>query len=141
LLAALGIGALALGMVLENALALAAGIAALGCQFLLSLAIREATGVVPAAIYGAALLLVAELAHWSLELGWHFQSDAEVLRRRGSAIAMLVAASLLVGLGAAAVAGTALPGSVLLTALGVGSVLALIALLTVLLWERRDEGR
>lgn len=127
-------------MALENAIAVAGGVAVLGLQYVLALYVRETTATIGAAVYGAALLLVSELAHWSLELGAHLRADGAVPRRRFLTIAMLAAAALVLGLAVAIVAGAPLPGSVLLTALGAGSVLAVVAMVTVLLWERQSDG-
>jgi hypothetical protein len=127
---------LALGLLLDNATAVTGGVALLACQFILSLYVRGVTASVVAAIYGSALLLVAELAHWSLQLGVRHRGGGDVLRWRAAATVALVAASLAIGLSAAAISQVSLPGGIALTAAGIGAVLAAMAIVALLLWER-----
>jgi len=116
------------------------GIALLGGQFVLSLYTRDAAASLIAAVYGSALLLVSELALWSVELGVRHRGVAMLVRRRASGMGALVAASLVVGLSAAAISQASLPGSIALTAVGIGGVLAGIAIVALLLWERSVDG-
>ena len=135
---------LGIGITLGNALLMTGGIAVLAGQFLLALFVRGVAASYAAAAYGAALLLVAELAYWSLDLGAGHRGGSDVLRRRAIAIGTLVAASLVVAIGAAAISQAAIPGSVFLTALGVGCVLAALGIVAILLWpgeERIPERR
>ncbi len=105
----------------------------LGCEFLVSLYARETTAVFAAATYGAGLLLLSELAYLVLDLGMRQRGGAGVLRRRAAAIAALAAASLAAGLLAAALSQAAIPGSLALTVIGIGGVLAAIATVAVML--------
>jgi hypothetical protein len=122
------------GMALGNTLLMTGGIAVLGSQFVLSLYVRGEAATFTAAGYGVALLLVAEIGYWSMELGAGYRGASGVLRRRVVATVSLVGASLVVGILAAAISQAAIPGSVLLTALGVGCVLAVLAIVAMLLW-------
>jgi hypothetical protein len=128
------------GMALDSAIAVMWGIALLGGQFVLSLYTRDAAASLIAAVYGSALLLVSELALWSVELGVRHRGVAMLVRRRASGMGALVAASLVVGLSAAAISQASLPGSIALTAVGIGGVLAGIAIVALLLWERSVDG-
>lgn len=131
----IAIALIAAGIVLGNAIVVTSGVALLGCELVASLYVRQATDGFSAAAYGSALLLVSELAHLSLELGMRRRGGASALRSRVLAVVTLVAASLAVGLSAAAVSGAPLPGSIALTVVGIGGVLAGIAIVAVVLWQ------
>ena len=127
------------GLALNNPLLLTGGIAVLAGQFVLALYVRGDAASYAAAAYGVALLLVSELAFWSLDMSAG-QRGGDVLRRRAIAVAMLVAAALVVGIAAAAISQAAIPGSVLLTALGVGCVLAALGIVAILLWPGEESA-
>jgi hypothetical protein len=121
------------GLAFGHALAVSGAVAMLGCEFLVSLYARETTAVFAAATYGAGLLLLSELAYLALDLGMRQRGGAGVLRRRATAIAALVTASLAAGLLAAALSQASIPGSLALTVIGIGGVLAAIAMVAVVL--------
>lgn len=135
ILGGMAIVLLGAGLVLGNAMVVTSGVALLACEFVAALYVRDTTATFTAAAYGSALLLVSELAYFSLELGVHHRGGADVLRRRSLAMAALVGASLAAGLSAAAISSAPLPGSVALTVAGIGGLLAAIALVAVVLRE------
>jgi hypothetical protein len=126
------------GLLLRNPLLLTGGVAVLAGQFVLVLYVRGNAASYAAAAYGAALLLVSELAYWSLDMSAG-QRGGDVLRRRAIVVAILVAAAFVVGTAAAAISRAAIPGSLLLTALGVGCVLAALGIVAILLWPGEES--
>jgi hypothetical protein len=121
------------GIVLGNAIVVTGAVALMGGEFLVSLYARDTTAGFAAAAYGAGLLLVSELAHLASDLGMRHRGGSDVLRRRATAIAALVIASLTAALLAAAISQAAIPGSLALTVIGIGGVLAAIAMVAIVL--------
>lgn len=120
-------------MVLGNGIVVTTGVALLGGELVLSLYVRQTSDLFGAAAYGSALLLVSELSHWSLELGIRHRGGSDVLRRRAATVVMLITASLAAGCSAAVIAQAPMPGSVALTVVGIGGILAGIVVLALLL--------
>lgn len=112
---------------------------ALGCEWIVSLYLRYETDAVTTAVYGAALLLVAELAYWSLELRTPSRDEGRLVIRRTSAVALLVAASLAVGLVAASLAQTPITGSLALLTVGLGALVTALVIVAVLVWRPRSS--
>jgi hypothetical protein len=86
-----------------------------------------------AAVVGAALLLAAELAAWSIEHDGRIRQERSLVLRRVATLAGLVLAAALVGfvlVGAAAVSVTA---GLLVTALGVAAAVASVSVVLRLL--------
>lgn len=104
---------------------------------MISLYIRGDSLDVTAAVYGSGLLLVAELAYWSLGLTLSARDAAGVMARRAFAIASLVLGALGLGLAAATAALSPLSGSLLLTAIGVMATIAILGLVAYLGWALR----
>lgn len=118
------------GMVAGSLAAVHAGIVVLGTIFLL----RQDSRMLLAPLYGAGLLLVADLCAQTIELSELIQVAPEVVGARTGAA--LVAATIGACVAAAAaLAQTAAPGrSVALTALG---ALALVGALAMIVWSAR----
>jgi hypothetical protein len=111
------------GLVAPALVLLAAGYAA-------TLVARNASVLDAAApLVGCGLLLVAELAYWSVELAGAGREERPVLLRRLTAMLALAAAAL--ALGAAVLAATALPigGGLAWNLVGVAAAAAALALI------------
>jgi hypothetical protein len=133
-----GLGATGAAGVLLLVLAVLAGwpgsiawaLVLLGAEYAASLALANGDGAVDAGapLYAAGLLVVAELAFWSLELRGTAREDAESLRRRLAALSSLAVAAL--GLAAVVALVTELPGGggVLWDAVGVAAAVAALAI-------------
>lgn len=104
----------------------------LGAEFVASLYAGAGSSVFAAAIYGSALLVMAEISYWSLDLRTRSDDEAGLARRRLLAILTLVAASL--GAGAIGIVVARLPvaGSLALTAVGTGAAAAALLLAAAL---------
>ena len=128
---------LAAGLVAGQAFAIPWAIAALGCEWIVGLYLRNVTDSLTTAMYGAALLLVAELAYWSLELRTPSRDESNLTSRRAIAVVMLVSASLAVGLVAAELSQTSIAGSLVLLAAGLGALVTAFVIVAILLWRPR----
>ena len=126
---------LALALRLPNLVAWA--IASAGGTYAVSLLLTGGTIDGFAPLYAVGLLLVAELAYWSLEL--HVPSEPGIVARRAGRLALL----LLVSGGASAlvlaVSELAAEGGLELEALGVAALGGALALVAVLLRSVRDH--
>lgn len=141
-----GIAAAAVGLL---ALALAGGwpallpwpVALLGGAYVASLELRPDDGAIDAAapVYGAALLLLAELAYWSLELRGPGREERRLVARRAAALAGLALLSLLLGALVVTVTAVPLGGGAAWDAVGVAAAAAALALIVHL--ARRDVAR
>ncbi|MHB8618412.1 MAG: hypothetical protein ACYDAG_02395, partial [Chloroflexota bacterium] len=106
----------------------------LGADYLASLYLG-ATGVDGwAALYGAGLLLVAELGYWSIELRGPWRRDPGVLLRRAGWIVAVAVASASLSAILLLVNVIPLAGSLWLAAAGSGAAVAAVALTAVLAW-------
>ena len=126
------------GLVTGESLLLPCAIGALGCEWIVSLYLRFETDVMTTSIYGAALLLVAELAYWSLELRTPSRDEGRLALRRAGAVAILVAVSLAVGLAAAWLSQTPITGSLALLTVGLGALVTTMVIVAVLVWRPRS---
>ena len=118
---------------------IAPALALLAGEYAVSLALRDLGTVDTAApLVGAGLLVLAELAYWSVELGGPGREETGLLVRRLAALTML--ACLSVGLGALVVVVTALPlgGGLLWDAIGVVAAAGVLAVVASL--ARRESG-
>jgi hypothetical protein len=109
-------------------------------EFMISLYVRDVRLDVIAALYGAGLLLAAELADWSFELGLPSRDDAGLKTRRALAIAALVVIAGGVGAVAAFAAQAPATGGLALAAAGVGAVVTLFLGLAALAWRAAAAG-
>lgn len=136
---ALGVPAISL-LILSLSLRWSGGIpwavAGLGIEYGISLHLRQGATVDPwTAVYAAALLLVAELAYWSLASPPRARLGGEVVERRMLLTIVLLGGSMVMGLLLVLVTQVSVPGSVLWTVLGVAAAVLLLASTAVL--ERR----
>jgi hypothetical protein len=100
-------------------------------EYVLSLYTRDTTFDPLAAVYGAALLLTAELAYWSLENRTPTRDEDGIQANRLLAIITVVTASLCVGLIATMAALAPVSGGLILTILGTGAAVASFVWLAV----------
>jgi hypothetical protein len=111
-------------------------IALLACEFMLSLYVRDVEASFAAAAYGSALLLVAELAYWSVHLRIPSRCEPGPLKHQAFVTAALGAASLGAGVVAAALSQAPVAGSLVLMAAGVGAVGVAIAIVVAVIWTQ-----
>jgi hypothetical protein len=104
------------------------GIVASGAGFLVG---RHGIGV-GTALAGAALLLAAELAYWSIEDDRRITVERPVIVRRAAVVGAVAVAGLAVDLVLDAATSLQAPSGVLLAALGVAAMVASFSLLAVL---------
>jgi hypothetical protein len=95
---------------------------------------------IPAPVYGAALLLLAELAYWSLDERVLQRMQAGVARRRLLAILAIAAAAVPAGALVMAAAEADVERSPALTAAGAAAIVASLALLAALARGLRSDG-
>jgi hypothetical protein len=128
LIGAVGVAVLVAALVLRLPALVAPALALLGAEYGCLFLVRGDTLDVRAPLYGAAFLVVAELAFAALELRAGTPEPGLVPRR----VAVLVAAtagSVLVGMVVLAAAATPLDGGLALEAVGVAAAVALVAAL------------
>ena len=106
-------------------------LALIAAAYAASLALRAEGSAVDAAapLYAAGLLLVAELAYWSLELRAVGREDAVALARRVVALAAVVVASLALGAFVVVVTVVPLGGGLAWDVVGVAAAAATLAIL------------
>jgi hypothetical protein len=126
-LAALGLLALALALVRRAHGAVPWTVALLGAGYVLALGGRDTVDGW-AAVVGAALLLTAELAVWSIEHDDRVHEEAPVLQRRVAVLAGLVAGALLLGMLVVSAAAFSGASSVLVAASGVAAAVLAVAI-------------
>lgn len=135
-LLALGVPAISL-LILSLSLRWAGGIpwavAGLGIEYGISLHLRQGATVDPStAFYGAALLLTAELAYWSLASPSRARLGGEVVERRMLLTIVLLGGSMVVGLLLVLVTQISIPGSILWTVLGIVAAILLFSTIAAL---------
>jgi hypothetical protein len=139
------IGALAGVLLLLTAVAGAASalpwaIAAIGAEYAAWFALRGGEGVdTRAPVYGAGLLVVAELAYWARDRRSPAIPQGGLEFRRLFGVLGAAVAALAVGAFALGISSASLGSGVGLEALGVAAAIALLVLLAVLVREDRDE--
>lgn len=130
LLGAAGVALVLLAVALARAGLVAPGLVALLAGYATSLVARDSAALDAAApLVGGALLVVAELAYWSVELRGKEPEDRAVVVRRVATLAALTAGA--IGLGAAVLAATAFPlgGGLVWNVVGVAAAVAALALI------------
>ncbi len=125
--------AAALALSQARLLPLALGLVAI--EFLISLYVLAVRLDTIAALYGAGLLLAAELGDWSFELGLPSRDDPGMKRRRALTIGGLVGGAAVVAVVAAGVAQAPSAGGLVLAVAGVGAVVTLFVGLALLIWK------
>ena len=114
-------------------------IALLACEFVVALAARHVQASLTAAIYGAALLVVAELTFLSIQLRMPSRAEPGFFKRHALTVAAVALSALGISVVAAVLSAAPLAGSLPLLASGVGAVLVMIAIVVTIVW--RIEGR
>jgi hypothetical protein len=130
LLGAAGVVLVLLAVALGRAGLVAAGLVVVLAGYAASVVARDSAALDPAApLVGGTLLVVAELAYWSVELRGKESESRSVLVRRLAMLAALTAGA--VGLGAGVLAATALPlgGGLVWNLVGVAAAVAALALI------------
>jgi hypothetical protein len=130
LLGAAGVVLVLLAVALGRAGLVAAGLVVVLAGYAASVVARDSAALDPAApLVGGTLLVVAELAYWSVELRGKESEGRSVLVRRLAMLAALTAGA--VGLGAGVLAATALPlgGGLVWNLVGVAAAVAALALI------------
>jgi len=125
-----GAALLAMALVLARAGLVAPSLVLVAAGYAGTLVARDADVLDAAApLVGCALLLVAELSYWSVELAGTGREERPVLLRRLTAMLALAGAALV--LGAAVLAATALPlgGGLAWNLVGVAAAAAALALI------------
>jgi hypothetical protein len=92
-----------------------------------------------AAIYGAALLVVAELTFLSIQLRMPGRAEPGFFTRHALTVAAVALSALGISVVAAVLSAAPLAGSLPLLASGVGAVFVMIAIVVTIVW--RIEGR
>ena len=92
-----------------------------------------------AAIYGAALLVVAEMTFLSIQLRMPSRAEPGFFKRHALTVAAVALSALGIGVVAAVLSAAPLAGSLPLLASGVGAVFVMIAIVVTIVW--RVEGR
>ena len=102
------------------------------------LALRDDGATVDAAapLYGAGLLLLAELAYWSVELRGPQREERRLVLRRAGALTGLALGSIILGALVVTITAVPLGGGVVWNAVGVAAAAAALALIVRLV--RRD---
>jgi hypothetical protein len=114
-------------------------IALLACELVLALAARHVQASLTAAIYGAALLVVAELTFLSIQLRMPSRAEPGFFTRHALTVAAVALSALGISGVAAVLSAAPLAGSLPLLASGVGAVFVMIAIVVTIVW--RIEGR
>jgi peptidoglycan/LPS O-acetylase OafA/YrhL len=140
LLGVAGLAFVFLAVALGRAGLVTPGLVVLFAGYATSVVVRDSDSLDPAApLVGGALLVVAELAYWSVELRGKQPEDRSVVVRRLATLAALTAAAVVVG--AVVLATTTLPlgGGLVWNAVGVAAAVAALALIARLASAGRSD--
>jgi hypothetical protein len=129
------VAALALGLMVVVPWA----IALLACELVLALVARHVQASLTAAIYGATLLVVAELTFLSIQLQMPGRAEPGFFKRHALTVAAVALSALGISVVAAILTAAPLAGSLPLLASGVGAVFVMIVIVVTIIW--RIEGR
>ena len=129
--AAFGVAALAVGLVFGTAPPVGRGVGGLAVAYAVAVAWSEDLDA-GAALFGAALLVAAELAYWSLEHRVRISDERTLVVRRLTTLALVVAASVVIGVLAVGTTTVPLAGGAFVLAAGAAAAVAVVALLGVL---------
>jgi hypothetical protein len=105
-------------------------LAVLGAEYAASLFIRGGAGTDTAPLVGAGLLLLGELAGWSISLRTRMREEPPVLVLRLWTIALAVAASLAIGAMLVALSATRVGGGLAWTTIGTAAAVGAVYLAT-----------
>jgi hypothetical protein len=130
LLGAGGAAALGAGLVLRRPGLVAPSVVLVAAGYAGALLVRDAEQLDPAApLVACALLLLAELAYWSIELAQTARAEGRVLARRAGAVLALAAASLALGAGVLAVTELPFGGGLAWNLVGLAAAAAAVTLI------------
>ena len=131
LLGVAGVALVALAVAFGRAALVAPGVVLMLAAYAISVVLRDASSLDPAApIVGGALLVAAELAYWSVELEGKRREERAVVVRRVATVAALTAGAITLGTGVLAATALELGGGLAWNALGVAAAVAVLALIT-----------
>ena len=137
----MGVLLLALGLVLRSSGAIGFALTALGGTYAVLFAAEGARLDQVAPVYAAALLLVAELAFWSIESRISAWTESEVVIWRLARLGLACAGAAVLGAIVVADASAANgQGGVLLETLGVAAAIGALVLVIVLLRRHTAES-
>ena len=125
---ALGVVLVAAAVILRRDGLVALALAALGAAYALSLFLPEGLLDAWAPLVAAGLLLVAELAYWSLELTTPVRAERGIVRRRAALVAAAAVVAAPVGALVLAAATVAVAGGILWDAAGIAAAVAAVGL-------------
>jgi hypothetical protein len=114
-------------------------IAFIGAEYAAWFALRGGGVDSRAPVYGAGLLVVAELAYWARDRGSTAVPAPGLEVRRSFGVLAAAVGALAVGAVALGISAVSLGSGVALEALGVGAAVALLVLLAVMVREDRDQ--
>lgn len=141
-------GAGALGLVLlVTALAVPVAqlvpwaLVALGAEYGIWLTLRGDEVDSRSPLYGAGLLLVAELSYWTLELRRSSPTEGDVALLRLLAAIGAAAGAIVIGALVLAASSVRLGGGVVLEVLGVAGAVAVLGLVARLAWSEREASQ
>lgn len=122
---------LTLGLVLSLPVTVPAAVALLGAQYVAILAIETDALDTGSALVAGALLAVAELAYWSLELRGQVVDEAGTYLRRVAVLAALLLGVVGAGVVVLALADAVVAGGIAVDILGAAAALGTLALLAL----------
>jgi len=120
---------------IESSAGIGLAIATLAAQYVVSALDSGSAVDARAPIVGAGLLLIAELAHWSIELRTPIRDEPSIYAARARAIALLVVASAGVAVVPLLVAALPPAGHPVLRVAGAGAAVCTVAVLVWLTWR------
>jgi hypothetical protein len=124
----LAVGVLAAALILRFPPLITAGLALLGAEYAVLFVLRGDTIDIRAPLYGAALLVIAELAFAAVELRAG-RAEPALAARRAATLVLVAVGAVVVGLVVLAAAATPLDGGVGLEAVGVAAAVVLLVAL------------
>lgn len=143
LVTVVALAVLTLGLVLSLPATVPAAVALLGAQYVAILAIEIDALDIGSALVAGALLAVAELAYWSLELRGPVVDEAGTYLRRVAVLAALLLGVVGAGVVVLALADAVVAGGIAVDILGAAAALGTLALLALTArrtgWVVRDR--
>jgi hypothetical protein len=136
----LGVLLLAVGLAVPWALLVPWALVALGAEYAVSLTLRGEEVDTRSPLYGAGLLLVAELAYWALELRRSARPEGDVALLRVLGTIGAAAGAIVVGALVLAATAVDLGSGVVLEVVGVAGAVAVLGLVARLAWSERDAS-
>jgi hypothetical protein len=131
-LGAAGLATLTAGLLVRSGHVLGWGLAALGAEYAVHFAAEGRVFDAVTPVYAAGLILVAELAFWSIESRVAAWSEPGLVERRLAYVAATAVGAAVVAALALVVAAASRGGGLVLEAAGVASAIAVVMLLAVL---------